>query len=481
MAGHEKKAFNVTWSPFHPALLLSSSDDRTARIWDYTKGSCLMVLKGHTSNVRAVHWSQAIPHICITGSWDSSIRVWDIRDGSCLKMVKDHCGDVYGFDASPMRPFTFASSSRDTTLRIWTMEDSVADLQFALLSGLPAEHFIANDPNVPQPIGTRPRLAGKAIHELMNAIGPERNRIQKLSLVARYFCAPSGVRDLLQIAEGMITGVPLEPSTASEVYRVEDAEQMLELHISEQMRKKAAGRKKEEKMKEIAKLQLQMGRIEEACESMIAIDEWEKALAIAPAASLDLWRKLSARYAAKLKAENSTDSATHMLAIGDVKGSVGYYLDQGMHKDAFQLASMHTHHKTPAKRSYTADGEGEENEEERKGLLYDVAHTMGNNFQVGGEPIKVACTQLSTGNRDAAVQTLMVNGEYFLAQLICLMFEMPPPNAFYEVTLEHSTPSFHPNLPLNPKSNPHRSHPRRPLKSAPPSTPMRLRCRSQIR
>jgi len=436
MVGHSRKVFNVAWSPFERGLLLSSSDDRTARVYDYLAGGCKVVLSGHTSNVRAVHWSHAIPYLAITGSWDSSIRIWDIRTGACLRTVKDHCGDVYGLDASPERPFCFVSCSRDTTLRVWTMEDDVADLQFAMLAGLPTSRFLQTvDPTSPQVQGDRPKLCGVSINDLMANIGPERDVIERLPLVAKYFSAPCGSRELLQIAIGMISGQGIDSETPSEIYRVEETPMMLELLVAEQKRKRTAGRKKEAQAREIAKLHLQMGRVEDCCEQLLTIDDWEKALALAPGSSLEYWRALSARYAEKLKAENDTECAMHMMASGQVEDAVYFYLKNGM-KDAYQLAAMYVNQSTPGARTTTIPGEGEADQVQRRNVLTDVTGTLGRHYQIGGEPIKVACCQLAIGSLDAAIQTLMVNGEYFMTQLLCLIFQRPPPNAFYEAAAE---------------------------------------------
>ena len=71
---------------------------RTCRVWDYSNGSCVMVLKGHKAPVRGLLWNTELPHLLITGSWDYSIRIWDTRDGANIDTVLDHGGDVYGSD-----------------------------------------------------------------------------------------------------------------------------------------------------------------------------------------------------------------------------------------------------------------------------------------------------------------------------------------------------------------------------------------------
>ena len=47
-------------------LLLSGSDDNTARVWDTVSGQ-LVVLQGHRDHVRGLVWHTEVPYLAITG------------------------------------------------------------------------------------------------------------------------------------------------------------------------------------------------------------------------------------------------------------------------------------------------------------------------------------------------------------------------------------------------------------------------------
>jgi hypothetical protein len=64
-----RRVFNASWSPLVPGLLLSVSDDATARAWDVPGQRCISVLSGHRSEVRGLAWHQALPHVAFTGRW----------------------------------------------------------------------------------------------------------------------------------------------------------------------------------------------------------------------------------------------------------------------------------------------------------------------------------------------------------------------------------------------------------------------------
>ena len=78
--GHEKRVFNVVFSPIVPNILASGSDDLTIRVWD-TNGDSVKVLQGHTANVRAIVFNPELPWCLVSGSWDHTIKLWDTRSG----------------------------------------------------------------------------------------------------------------------------------------------------------------------------------------------------------------------------------------------------------------------------------------------------------------------------------------------------------------------------------------------------------------
>ena len=81
-------AIKVAWSA-DDRRALSSSYDKTVRLWDVETGHCLRVLEGHTSNVYGVAWS-ADRRRALSGSGDKTVRLWDVETGRCLRVLEGH-------------------------------------------------------------------------------------------------------------------------------------------------------------------------------------------------------------------------------------------------------------------------------------------------------------------------------------------------------------------------------------------------------
>jgi WD40 repeat protein len=81
--GHTSSINAVRFSP-EGALLASSSDDQTVRVWDLRgSGQVRHILHGHTSWVRSLAFS-ADGTILASGSNDETVKLWDVHSGACL-------------------------------------------------------------------------------------------------------------------------------------------------------------------------------------------------------------------------------------------------------------------------------------------------------------------------------------------------------------------------------------------------------------
>eukprot|EP00302_Diacronema_sp_CCMP2436_P004598 CAMPEP_0179837830 /NCGR_PEP_ID=MMETSP0982-20121206/290_1 /TAXON_ID=483367 /ORGANISM="non described non described, Strain CCMP 2436" /LENGTH=1453 /DNA_ID=CAMNT_0021721037 /DNA_START=53 /DNA_END=4416 /DNA_ORIENTATION=+ len=258
--GHGARAFSVSWSLLQPHVFISSSDDKTARVWDLSgelqttdvlPGNdvnlvphCTAVLRGHLSNVRAVHLSSEVPWLAITGGWDGQIAAWDVRGGGrLLASAWEHAVDVYALVSHPSRPFTFVSTSRDNTVRLWSAEEALAPtiaaaalgdrgerlapwaVASAAASGLPA--FIgAGDGK--QGGGWFDEKGQEGAHFAMSALAGNGSTVARqavasdapttatpslraLAAICEFALAPGGASNLLELVASHLTGADVPP------------------------------------------------------------------------------------------------------------------------------------------------------------------------------------------------------------------------------------------------------------------------------
>ena len=114
---------DVTYASFSPdgRQIVTASYDHTARIWDTSDGRMLAILAGHTAHVAYVAYSPHGEQI-VTASEDHTARVWNSSDGRLLFVLDGHKDKVYRAAFSPDGRH-IVTASEDFTARIWSSAD----------------------------------------------------------------------------------------------------------------------------------------------------------------------------------------------------------------------------------------------------------------------------------------------------------------------------------------------------------------------
>lgn len=119
LKGHDSTVKGLSWHP-KGTILASASRDRTAKLWDTAKGTCVKTLRGHKDWLNSVCFSPDGQR-AVTGAWDYHVKHWNLRlaeDEINPPALQAHDGPV-----SAVRYINngqhFISSGGDGKLVVW--------------------------------------------------------------------------------------------------------------------------------------------------------------------------------------------------------------------------------------------------------------------------------------------------------------------------------------------------------------------------
>lgn len=87
-SGHTSDLLDVSWSKNN--FILSSSMDKTVRLWHISRGECLCCFQ-HIDFVTAIVFHPRDDRYFLSGSLDGKLRLWDIPDKKVRKQSPCYC------------------------------------------------------------------------------------------------------------------------------------------------------------------------------------------------------------------------------------------------------------------------------------------------------------------------------------------------------------------------------------------------------
>jgi serine/threonine protein kinase len=170
LTGHTAAVTGIEYSS-NGRKLLSSSADKTVRVWDVATKTNDLTLTGHSDIVRTVNFNKAMTRIIsasndktarvwsypagkqlrkwdfdkevtaaifgptdeiITTTTDNTIQVWNLNDGKLIRTLKGHTNQVSGLilRGGPVNRRHLVSSSWDGSLRLWDLSKGETILTF---------------------------------------------------------------------------------------------------------------------------------------------------------------------------------------------------------------------------------------------------------------------------------------------------------------------------------------------------------------
>ena len=123
LAGHTGPVYAVAFHPTDPKILVSASQDKTARIWDIPEGKMKFEMKGHTDIVDTIAFSPDGKSLATAGA-DKAVKLWNPADGKELKTLGVHDGSVYAVAFSPDgKLLASAGAGKDNLVKVWDVKE----------------------------------------------------------------------------------------------------------------------------------------------------------------------------------------------------------------------------------------------------------------------------------------------------------------------------------------------------------------------
>ncbi|PIL31471.1 transporter [Ganoderma sinense ZZ0214-1] len=127
---HDKDINSLDVAP-NDRLLVSGSQDRTAKVWEIeyvTSGTgvrgelrLLGTCKGHKRGVWCVRFGRA-ERVLATGSGDKTVKLWNLDDFTCVKTFEGHTNSVLRIDFINAG-MQMVSSASDGLVKLWNVRD----------------------------------------------------------------------------------------------------------------------------------------------------------------------------------------------------------------------------------------------------------------------------------------------------------------------------------------------------------------------
>ncbi|CAN6652763.1 transcription initiation factor TFIID subunit 5 [Trichomonascus vanleenenianus] len=116
--GHNHPVWDVAFGPFGH-YFATASHDQTARLWSCDHIHPLRIFAGHLSDVDCVSFHPNGTYL-ITGSSDKSCRMWDINRGNSVRVFMGHTQPVNTTAVSPDGRW-MASAGEDGVINVWDL------------------------------------------------------------------------------------------------------------------------------------------------------------------------------------------------------------------------------------------------------------------------------------------------------------------------------------------------------------------------
>ncbi|KAI5181482.1 transducin (beta)-like 1 [Nematocida sp. AWRm80] len=129
MTGHQNE---VNALRHHKETIVSCSDDRTLRLWQFNNPTPLATLTGHTKEIYSIDISN---ETVASGSFDSTVKLWDITKQKLLSTLESHTKSIYTVAFSKDSTL-LASGGLDSIVKLWDTRSNELAKEYYIGAGI---------------------------------------------------------------------------------------------------------------------------------------------------------------------------------------------------------------------------------------------------------------------------------------------------------------------------------------------------------
>jgi transcription initiation factor TFIID subunit 5 len=115
--GHDSPVWDVRWGPYGH-YFLSCGQDKVARLWSTEHIAALRMFVGHDSDVDVGCFHPNGAYVFTGG--DKNVRMWDLNRGNAVRMFTGHTGNITAIECSPDGK-TLASADDQGSIILWDL------------------------------------------------------------------------------------------------------------------------------------------------------------------------------------------------------------------------------------------------------------------------------------------------------------------------------------------------------------------------
>ena len=119
---------------FERGKILTSSNDKTIRLFDYIEKECKLNLLAHDWNINNMILLKHNKNLVGTCSWDKTIKIWEIKEEILYSELKGHSDCVNDICEVESKKNLILSVSQDKSVKEWDFEKEICLKTFVNVS-----------------------------------------------------------------------------------------------------------------------------------------------------------------------------------------------------------------------------------------------------------------------------------------------------------------------------------------------------------